>query len=502
MPTRLTSNFPRLSDPDEFESLIRDICALDWGDPNTAKFGRKGQKQFGVDVYGRPGQHHNIYRGAQCKLRTQGDQLSEREINKEVADALQFPHQLDALIIVTDTPRDTSTQVIVDKINELQISEGNFRVTIWFWDDITERLAAYPRLIARYYKDFLKNISSFSSIENLVDFPLQIYFDGTENSNHQSTLKDAIRFRGIRIQDPRKFEMNFLDGIFCYLRDVRQKDRFKTLLQFASTVKGYIDMKNDQCLLFVYLGSSTTAFIKIAKDMSLDIEQITIFDQHQEINEIADRIFVEVFSNGYSRRGGLSTIDITARTKPAKPISSLLDVDFQSKLSVNKFPSKEEWETLFVPALEILHSEILKQGDNIRVQFNSQLPLPAAIALGFYFNLRTARVGVWTRKTGMSDFRYQFWLSDSAPADIKFPTEWVKQSSGNGQAAVMELSTYSTIHDAVHDFIQILGIDISSWVKMQLVIDGETLENIEEAQAIAYANQVGQLARELISYIK
>ena len=84
MPTRLNTNFPRLTDPDEFESMIRDICALEWGDPNTQKFGRRGQKQFGVDIYGHPEGKAEVFRGAQCKLRTKGNQLTEDEIEKEV----------------------------------------------------------------------------------------------------------------------------------------------------------------------------------------------------------------------------------------------------------------------------------------------------------------------------------------------------------------------------------------------------------------------------------
>jgi hypothetical protein len=54
MPTRLNTNFPPLTDSNEFESLIRDICAKEWGDPNTKRFGRSGQEQFGVDIYGQP----------------------------------------------------------------------------------------------------------------------------------------------------------------------------------------------------------------------------------------------------------------------------------------------------------------------------------------------------------------------------------------------------------------------------------------------------------------
>lgn len=70
MPTRLNTNFPRPTDPDEFEKLVRGICALEWDDLYTEKHGRHGQKQTGVDVYGRPTDRAGVYCGAQCKLRT------------------------------------------------------------------------------------------------------------------------------------------------------------------------------------------------------------------------------------------------------------------------------------------------------------------------------------------------------------------------------------------------------------------------------------------------
>ena len=72
MPAFRTINYPRLTDEDEFESLVRDVMAREWGDPHTEKFGRKGQKQYGVDVYGQSADENGVYRAAQCKLRTTG----------------------------------------------------------------------------------------------------------------------------------------------------------------------------------------------------------------------------------------------------------------------------------------------------------------------------------------------------------------------------------------------------------------------------------------------
>ena len=83
MPTRFTTNFARLTDANEFEDLVRDLCVLEWNDPDTKRFGRSGQTQHGVDVYGQPEGLNGIYWGAQCKLRKKETQLSEKDIEDE-----------------------------------------------------------------------------------------------------------------------------------------------------------------------------------------------------------------------------------------------------------------------------------------------------------------------------------------------------------------------------------------------------------------------------------
>ena len=136
MPTRLDTNFARLTDPDEFESMVRDICAREWGDPNTAKYGRSGQKQTGVDVYGQPEGLDGVYRGAQCKLRTTNAPLTEVQIEKEVTEARHFPHKLDTLILVTDAPRDKDTQILVDTMR---------RHIHWHGDDSPDKM--FPTIV-------------------------------------------------------------------------------------------------------------------------------------------------------------------------------------------------------------------------------------------------------------------------------------------------------------------------------------------------------------------
>lgn len=507
MPTRSETNFPRLINADEFESLIRDICALEWNDPHTEKFGRKGQKQYGVDVYGQPVDGQGKYRGSQCKLRTQGKQLTEQELETEIIEAKKFPHELDRLIIVTDTPRDKNTQVLVDQISIREISNRGFNVSIWFWDNITERLAAYPKLIVKYYPDYFANLTTLPTVEGLIDTPLQVV-SIVHPLNSLTLLEERLKFRGIRILRSFKPEVGWAysalsnvlpDGAVCsYNSKPESKTIDSTLLKFTSNVQTLAQQLENPCRIFVILPSLLVAqFMELFKSLDGDPQRVQILTTELPLDDAANTIFQAVFHYGYTRRGGMVTMDIAVRTHEGRPSSVLLDLDWQTKLSTSRFPAPEEWKTIFMPAVTAVHSQLLNQSDRARIQISCQLPLPAAFALGYFFNIRLARIGVWARKTEVSDFKHQFWLSDSEPAEAVFKPEWIKHPDSSGRSAVVELTSYVTIHKAVESFMKELGTVQDAWLQMRLERDGKPIANIDEGYAVAFANQVGQTIRHL-----
>ncbi len=508
MPSRLDTNYPHPTDPDEFESLIRDICALEWDDPDTEKFGRKGQKQNGVDVYGRPTDHPGKYRGAQCKLRTKGASLSEKEVEAEVTEARRFPHKLDALIIVTDGPRDTDVQIIIDKINERELNSGGFRVIIWFWENIIERLSVYPSLIVKYYRDYFANLTTLPIVENLVDMPLQVVIAYNGVDHDLNELEEALRFRGIRLFreiQPREANLSQIvgnsspDGIIGVYFSTEKADGNNTLIKFSSGLQAQIQQVEKECPVFVILPASLiNQFSSSFELVGGDNHKIIVLESEKTLNDIADNILNIIFCYGYARRGGLTTIDISARTRQGKPSSILLDLDWQSQLSTTVFPSTEVWQKLFIPAITSIEKVLLHQNDIARIQINSQLPIPAAIALGFYFNIRVSRIGVWARKTGVSNFKQQFWLSDAYPADWEYRPIWIKNGDAESRSAVVELTTYVSIHRAVETYINSTGLNADIWVQMALRAAEKHLYNdVDEGHAVSFANQVGQLIRHL-----
>lgn len=506
MPTRLNTNFPRLTDPDEFETMVRDICALEWGDPHTDKHGRRGQKQHGVDVYGRPADRGGAYRGAQCKLRTKGEQLTEAVIEAEVAEARNFRHPLDRLILVTDAPRDRHTQILVDQISEREIASGGFQVAIWFWDNVTERLAAHRRLIVKYYPDFFANLTTLPVVERLIDKPLQVISIGSEPTGGQSVV-GLLRLRGIHVlgivsrgsgSPDLHINEDGPDGILCFCDiDDARGDKSGRMTRLASRLQSSLEAADMDCPVFAILPARlSSTFKQVYESLGGSFHRIQILPMEQSPEELSDDIFQAVFRYGHTRRGGLPTIDIAARSRSGRPDGVFLDMDWQSRLSTTRFPSPTEWQEIFVPALTAVRSQILGQSDRSRIQFNCQLPLPAAFALGFDFNIRIARIGVWARRTGVSDFKQQFWLSDAQCADIDFPVGWLKQPlDGSGQSAIVELTSYRSIHTSVSHFAEQAGLRPDAWVQLTLITEGDKASSIEESTAVAYANHVGQMIR-------
>ena len=140
----------RPKDNQLFEELIRDLFAKHWRDLNVQVNGRTGQKQDGVDVYGRPNQSH-LWFGIQCKLREDGG-LTRTDIEKEIQMARSFRHPLDTFIIATTLPRDNTLQAVVEQLNEIETKNDGFKVQIRFWEDICSLLDEHPNLIHKYYK--------------------------------------------------------------------------------------------------------------------------------------------------------------------------------------------------------------------------------------------------------------------------------------------------------------------------------------------------------------
>jgi hypothetical protein len=117
MPTLAQGEFPPPRSWDEFEDIVADLYKRIWNDPNATRYGRSGQAQQGVDVYGQPERLEGGYAGVQCKRYERGT-LKPTTVEQEIAKAEQFTPPLAEYIIATTDRLDTKVQKAVRQINE------------------------------------------------------------------------------------------------------------------------------------------------------------------------------------------------------------------------------------------------------------------------------------------------------------------------------------------------------------------------------------------------
>lgn len=178
MPLLTSSDFPPPQSDREFEEIVRDIFAAHWNDSDTKIFGRSGQEQKGVDIYGRPNQQGSWF-GVQCKIRKTG-KLTRKILEEEIKQARSFHHKLHTYIFVTTHLRDNKLQKIVEELDVIESEMGSFRIQIKFWEDVCSLLGENINIARKYYPQYFRgwDFSEASNHQPLANHPTEI----TENS--------------------------------------------------------------------------------------------------------------------------------------------------------------------------------------------------------------------------------------------------------------------------------------------------------------------------------
>ncbi len=151
MPTIASSELPVPKSWDEFEDICADLFGRIWNDHNIVRYGRMGQRQHGVDIRGqRPA---GGIAGVQCKKKRQWPvaQLTTKDIDDEVAEALKFEPPLSEFTIATTAPNDAKLQAHVDAITEGHKAQGLFTVHLLGWSELWRRITDHPQLVEKHY---------------------------------------------------------------------------------------------------------------------------------------------------------------------------------------------------------------------------------------------------------------------------------------------------------------------------------------------------------------
>ena len=185
----------------DFETLCWDLWKTIFNDPETQKNGRQGQKQNGVDIYGKTN-GGNEWTGIQCKGKDDYSKktITEKELKEEVEKAKSFKPALSKYILATTGQRDQKVQKLAREITDDHSQEELFSVHVFFWEDILERLIEHQEILKRHFKDiFPEKTSEFNEIKG----------DVCSIKNSISSLKSDIEDKvSLPIQDVSKEVLN------------------------------------------------------------------------------------------------------------------------------------------------------------------------------------------------------------------------------------------------------------------------------------------------------
>ena len=143
-----TSQLPPLADAQSFENFCFELFSALWMDPGAQKHGRSGQRQAGVDIFGKT---KGEWIGVQCKVKAR---LTTRDVDESVAQAQLFKPPLRTFILASTGRRDADLQEHARKLS----ARMDFGVQVWSWDDLLDALLRQPNLIGkmvpRYWPGF------------------------------------------------------------------------------------------------------------------------------------------------------------------------------------------------------------------------------------------------------------------------------------------------------------------------------------------------------------
>ncbi|WP_165190884.1 hypothetical protein [Caulobacter soli] len=147
----------------QFEELTVGLLREAYGSPDAKIYGRPGQAQHGVDVYGKS--RYGLV-GIQCKRLSDVDEngnpypggpISKSFLMKAAKESLAFPQELGIWILATTARRDTRVQGYVDQLNALWKAQGLERIAIvWSWDECISYLNSFPDLQRWYYEHVIQ----------------------------------------------------------------------------------------------------------------------------------------------------------------------------------------------------------------------------------------------------------------------------------------------------------------------------------------------------------
>lgn len=128
-------------DETEFEKNVGILFRGLINDQNIQRLGRRGQKQYGIDLIGHRNGNPKEPVGIQCKLKGDRKKLTESEVKAEVGKALNYKPALTEYFITTTAPNDGKLTTLAGTLSQRQAKKGRkISIHVWGWNTLSDRI--------------------------------------------------------------------------------------------------------------------------------------------------------------------------------------------------------------------------------------------------------------------------------------------------------------------------------------------------------------------------
>jgi hypothetical protein len=188
---------PYTINPPESEAAFEKLCLAllkrHWSRPGLERFAKKGEEQFGVDIFDTFGESP-MY-AAQCKLKEASKSLEPAEIREEVRKAKTFPSKLDHYAILTTGKISGAAQLAIQAINQEHRAAGLFTVELFTWEKMTELIRQYSEIEREFYGGLRSE--EVATVNSKLDYIAKLTESVTSSSatTEIDTLIDEARTR-------------------------------------------------------------------------------------------------------------------------------------------------------------------------------------------------------------------------------------------------------------------------------------------------------------------
>jgi len=146
----VTNELERPSTEGDFEAMCHALYSKMWNDPSCSLVGGIGQGQFGVDIIGFDGERTV---GIQCKHYVKTP-FTFATVTKDVEKADAAGLEIDHLIFATTASSKSGVVKDVHKLSANRRKQGQFTVSVAFWNDLTSHLRVHPEVGRTFVPNF------------------------------------------------------------------------------------------------------------------------------------------------------------------------------------------------------------------------------------------------------------------------------------------------------------------------------------------------------------